>query len=241
MPFVVLALLIPASVFAQAKVGAPPTKPSATGTPAPSACLARQMVPLPEAHRAPFAAWLRREAPDAGYLVDFACRATTSLVLVGLADGTGGGRIYLLDFTDDPLLARPVLEAQVESPAVIGRPGGNRSLFYVESLPDKGFSLRRYRAVDLATGRIQTLHEGHHDPRDRGCAAATGPLRLTAAAQAKIVEITPRSLYGVEIDHEDIDCPSGKRERRAEVWAAAGPGFVRYPAVPAPQAPKASR
>ncbi len=241
MLFVALALLLPASVFAQAKVGAPLTKPSATSTPAPSVCLARQMVPLEEAHRAPFAAWLRREAPNAGYLVDFACRATTSSILVGLADGTGNGRVSLLDFAQDPVVSRLVLEAQVESPAMIGRPGGHRSLFYVESLPDKGFSLRRYRAVDLATGRSQTLYEGHHDPRDRGCAAASGPMKLTAAAQAKVIEITPRSLYGIEIDHEDIDCPSGKRERRAEVWTAAEPGFVRRAAVPAPQAPKASR
>ncbi|QQS12314.1 MAG: hypothetical protein IPK81_22955 [Rhodospirillales bacterium] len=226
--FAALLMAAAGTAAAQAPPAKPAAPPSESAVPAPVVCAPKQLFPMSDEIRKRVVGWLRQEGLSGRHLIDFSCRIDDRRMLLGLVDATAlDSRVYALDLTKDNVSARLVLEGLIEAPVLVGRPGGGRSLFHVASAPDRGVTLRSYRATDLASGKTQTLYAAPFDANGRGCAFAgpKGVQRLLTAAAAKMVEAKGGGA-AIAIDHEEVDCASGRRDRRTDVFVPTRDGFV---------------
>jgi hypothetical protein len=138
----------------------------------------------------------------------------------------------VLDVSGSTAQPHKVLDGAVESPVVLGRPGGGADLFFVQQEPDKGLLLRTYRIVDLdGGGRPTTLFEAHFDTQARGCAYAgpAGIRRVLVAAAVRFVDMNKDGTADIVLDREIQDCATGKSQRADQVFLATPQGWRPRP------------
>jgi hypothetical protein len=202
-------------------------------TPPPIACAPKRLVGLDANQAVPINFWLKGQTqPDVVVSIDFSCKLDRTRIVVGLAhapadkdkDEPTKHTVYVLDLSLDPPPARLLRSNAITEPVVIVRPGGGMSLVFGEAVVEKGVALRAFRAIDLATARVQTLFAL---PTEGGCRAG-GPERIFISAETTLVELGDNGPYGVAIEHEDNDCKTGKPDKRTDTFVAVPDGFEEF-------------
>lgn len=220
---------------------APPPKPKHGPTPPPIAC-AKRLVGVDAAQTESFGFWLRAQGPVDQVKVQFSCKLDRTRLIVGLvrssasADGDGDGEgpakhsVHVLDLALDPPPARVLRRNLVEGPVVIVRPGGGMSLVFGETTVERGLAYKGYRAVDIATGKVQTFFSLPMEPTGLGCVTgrAMGLERIWVSSEATLVDLGENGPYGITVEHEDGDCKAGKNEKRTDTFIAVPDGFELF-------------
>ena len=137
----------------------------------------------------------------------------------------------MLDISGDVTQPRKLVDGNIESPVVLGRPGGGLDLFFVQQQPENALMLRSYRIVDLATGKIDTLFEAAFDVRQRGCAfaATAGAKRVLVAAAVRFTDTNKDGNPDIVLDREIEDCSSRQAARAEQVFLATPQGWRPRP------------
>ena len=221
---------------ATAKPAAPP-KPKHGPTPPPIACPNR-LSGLSAGQTESFNFWLGKQGPAEQVKVAFSCKLDRGRIVVGLQYGEKTDKdqapprqtIHVLDLALDPPPSKLLREQPVEAPVVIVRPGGGMSLVFGETAIERGINVRAWRAIDVVTGKVQTLFSIAIETTGLGCVAARGGgiERFFISAEAALVDVGDNGPYGIEITHEDNDCKAGKTEKRVDTFVAVPDGFEEF-------------
>lgn len=214
----------------------PPT-PKHGPTPRPIGC-AKRLTGVDAGQAESFTFWLRKQGPAEEVKVEFSCKLDRHRLIVGLlgasADRDKGGppkhTVHMLDLAVDPPPSRLLHSNKLDEPAVIVRPGGGMSLVFGETTIERGLTYRGYRAIDLASGKVQTFLSLPTQQTGQGCAAgrAMGLERISVSSEAALVDLGDNGPYGFAIEHESIDCRTGKSERRLDTFIAVPAGFEEF-------------
>jgi hypothetical protein len=215
----------------------PPPKPKHGPTPPPIAC-PKRLTGVDAGQTESFAFWLRAQGPKDQVKVQFSCKLDRKRLIVGLVDtppdrerrGAPKYSVHLLDLSLDPPPARLLRSNQLEGPVVIVRPGGGMSLVFGEVTIVKGLAYRGYRAIDVATGKVQTFFDLPMEPTGLGCVTgrAMGLERIWVSSEAALVDLGDGGPYGVAVLHEDSDCKAAKNEKLLDTFIAVPNGFEPF-------------
>lgn len=224
----------PTAVAAQP---APPPKPKHGPTPPPIAC-PKRLAGVDTGQTESFGFWLRAQGQPDQVKVQFSCKLDRKRLIIGLVntptdrekDGPPRHSVHVLDLSLDPPPAHLLRNKPVEAPVVIVRPGGGMSLIFGETTNERGLVYRAFRAVDLATGKVQTFYSLPMEPTGLGCVTgrAMGMERIFVSAEAALVDLGDNGPYGIAIEHEDNDCKAGRTERRVDTFIAVPDGFEEF-------------
>lgn len=217
---------------------APPPKPKHGSTPPPIACAQARLVGLDAGQTGSIGFWIRAQGGDSGpATLQFSCKLDRTRILVGLTsaaaekDAPPRHAVHVVDLSLDPPPARVVYASAVEAPVVIVRPGGGLSLVFADTVVDKDLNRRSFRAVDIATGKPQTVFSRPVEAAVTGCpkARALGAARLIVSVESALVDLGDEGgPYGIAITHVEADCKSGKTETRVDTFIAVPDGFEEF-------------
>lgn len=215
----------------------PPPKAKHGPTPPPIAC-PKRLTGVDAGQTESFGFWLRAQGPAEQIKVRFSCKLDRKRLIVGVVntpldrdrDGPPKHTVHVLDLSLDPPPARLLRKNAVEGPVVIVRPGGGMSLVFGETTVERGLAYKGYRAVDVATGKVQTFFSLPMEPTGLGCVTgrAMGLERIWVSSEAALVDLGDNGPYGVAVEHEDGDCKASKNERRLDTFIAVPDGFEEF-------------
>ena len=180
----------------------PPPKPA---RPTPPRRLPQRLSGVDAGRAGSFEFWLRTQGPKDQLKVQFSCKLDRKRLIVGIVNtppdrerrGAPKYSVHVLDLSLDPPPARLLRSNQLEGAVVIVRPGGGMSLVFGEVTIVKGLAYRGYRAIDIATGKVQTFFDLPMEP--------TGSLRH-------------RPRHGAGADLDLLRGGAGRSRRRRPLW-----------------------
>jgi hypothetical protein len=215
----------------------PPPKPKDGPTPPPIGC-PKRLTGVDAGQTESFNFWLRGQGPEDQVKIQFSCKLDRKRLIVGLLntppdrdkDGLPRYTVHVLDLSLDPPPARLLRSNALEGPVVIVRPGGGMSLVFGETIIERGLTMRAFRGVDVATGKLFTFYALPIEPSGLGCVSgrAIGLDRIFVSAEAAYVDLGDNGPYGVAVEHEDADCKAGKNEKRLDTFIAVHDGFELF-------------
>lgn len=243
LPLAIVAALglpsLPVDAQQQRPAAKPAPQPKHGPTPPPIACADKRLVGLDAGQTESLNFWLRAQGPSDRVSVAFSCKLDRTQIIVGLTIAPADKEkeqgepakhaIHVLDLSLDPPPARLLRTGQVNAPVVIVRPGGGMSLVFGETALEKGLTHRAFRALDVASGKPQTLMAMPIDTGALGCVGRPqGVDRFIVQAESALVDVGDNGPYGLAIDYEFVDCKAGGNHKRTDTFVATPDGFEEF-------------